>query len=43
MGIDDPDITDKSKWKGLNMLGEILTQVKNDLRQLEIENKNGNK
>ena len=29
----DPDIHDKSKWKGKNWLGEILTKLRDDLKQ----------
>lgn len=28
MGFDDPNITNESKWKGENLLGEILTEVR---------------
>lgn len=29
---DDPDIDNKDNWKGLNWLGEVLTNVRNDIR-----------
>jgi hypothetical protein len=29
----DPDILDPSKWQGLNLLGRILMQVRDELRQ----------
>ena len=32
MGEDDPNILDKSKWRGTNWLGEILTKLRNDLK-----------
>jgi ribA/ribD-fused uncharacterized protein len=32
MGEGDPDRFDKSKWKGLNWLGEVLMRVRKDLR-----------
>ena len=28
----DPRAKDKSQWRGTNWLGDILTQVKNELR-----------
>ncbi len=31
LGSDDPDALDRSKWKGLNWLGETLTKVRDDL------------
>jgi ribA/ribD-fused uncharacterized protein len=32
MDTSDPDLLDKSKWRGTNWLGEVLMQVRNDLR-----------
>ena len=28
MSVDDPDILDETKWRGENLLGMILTQVR---------------
>lgn len=33
MGVDHADILDKTKWKGLNWLGEVLMQVREDIRK----------
>ena len=35
IGMDDnhPDVNDKSKWKGQNLLGEVLTQLREDLKK----------
>jgi len=33
LGQDNPDRFDKSKWRGLNWLGETLMKVRNDLRK----------
>ena len=33
MSEGDPDILDKSKWKGTNWLGEVLTAVREDLKK----------
>jgi len=30
---DDPDAQDKNKWKGLNLLGKAITQVRDELRK----------
>jgi len=30
---DDPDAQIQSKWKGLNLLGQVITRVRNDLIQ----------
>jgi len=37
IGLDanDPDIFDKSKWRGLNWLGEVLMKVRKDLRDAD--------
>ena len=35
MDVDNPDITDKTKWKGQNLLGKLLTQLRDDLGRLE--------
>lgn len=32
MATHDPDLLDKTKWRGTNWLGEVLMQVRNDLR-----------
>lgn len=32
---DHPDALDKSKWRGTNWLGEVLTKVRDDLMELE--------
>jgi predicted NAD-dependent protein-ADP-ribosyltransferase YbiA (DUF1768 family) len=32
----DPNATDHTKWKGLNLLGYILTRVRDDLRKNEV-------
>lgn len=31
MDVNHADVTDRSKWKGTNWLGEVLTQLRNDL------------
>jgi ribA/ribD-fused uncharacterized protein len=31
MGEDDPNIHDRKKWKGKNWLGEVLTQLRDDI------------
>ena len=31
LDISDPDCNDKSKWNGLNLLGNIITQVRDEL------------
>lgn len=31
MGAEDPRCLDRSQWKGTNWLGEIVTQVRNDI------------
>ncbi len=33
MGEDDPDRFDKTKWRGTNWLGEVLMQVREDLKK----------
>ncbi len=35
LGEEDPEHFDRSKWKGKNWLGEILTQVRDDIMRLE--------
>lgn len=37
LGMDDPRIHDESKWRGQNLLGKALTQVRETLRK-ELEN-----
>jgi ribA/ribD-fused uncharacterized protein len=32
LGLNHPDLLDKSKWKGTNWLGEVIMEVKKDLR-----------
>ena len=32
MAADDPDIIDSSQWRGTNLLGQVLMQVRSDLR-----------
>jgi ribA/ribD-fused uncharacterized protein len=32
MGYDDPDLYDKTKWRGTNWLGEVLMKVRKDLK-----------
>lgn len=32
LGIDNPDIFDRSKWQGLNRLGNVLNEVRNCLK-----------
>ena len=31
MAEDDPDVRDRAKWRGSNWLGEVLTQLRDDL------------
>jgi ribA/ribD-fused uncharacterized protein len=33
MGQDDPRALDKTKWDGTNLLGDVLTQLRDDLKQ----------
>ena len=33
LSMDSPDIVDKSKWKGKNMLGKLLTTLRNSMRE----------
>lgn len=35
LGADDPRITERANWRGLNLLGKILTQVRDELRAVE--------
>ena len=36
LGIDNPLIKDEKNWKGQNLLGQILTKVRDDLiKELE--------
>jgi len=37
MSENDPDVTDPSKWKGTNWLGEAIMQVRNDIRQMPVD------
>ena len=32
---DDPNSQDETKWKGLNLLGKVLTKLKEDLKEKE--------
>jgi len=32
MGVNDPDILDETKWRGQNLLGKVLTQVREELK-----------
>lgn len=32
MGMNDPNLTDKSKWRGTNWLGEVLMKVRKDIQ-----------
>lgn len=32
LAANDPDIFDQSKWKGQNLLGKILMQIREELR-----------
>lgn len=32
MGVDNPDILDRTKWRGTNWLGEVLMKVRSTLR-----------
>lgn len=32
MSVDDPDILDEAKWRGENLLGKVLTQVREELK-----------
>lgn len=34
----DPYCLNRATWKGKNWLGEVLTQVKNDIRKQEVDN-----
>lgn len=34
LGVNDPRSLDKSQWQGLNWLGEVLMQVRKELREL---------
>jgi len=38
LGENDPRALDKSKWRGSNWLGEVIMQVRNDLRGKDTEN-----
>jgi len=40
MGEDHPDVGDPTKWKGLNLLGQIMTEVRDELKPFWKE-KNG--
>ena len=31
LGAEDPRIQDPSKWRGLNLLGKVLTKLREDL------------
>ncbi len=33
VGLDDPDVSDASKWRGQNLLGRILMEVRDEIRQ----------
>lgn len=33
MGVNDPDILDQTKWKGENLLGKVLTQVREEIKE----------
>jgi len=33
MGLDNPLINDPTKWRGLNLLGQVLTFVRDTLRK----------
>lgn len=33
LSVDNPDALDESKWKGQNLLGKILMQIREELRQ----------
>jgi predicted NAD-dependent protein-ADP-ribosyltransferase YbiA (DUF1768 family) len=37
LSIDDPLIKDPKNWKGQNLLGKVLTQVRNDLEMEFLE------
>lgn len=39
IGLDEnhPDATNKSKWKGQNLLGKILTEVRNEIKDGKVE------
>jgi ribA/ribD-fused uncharacterized protein len=32
LSVNNPDVLDKSKWKGLNLLGDVLMDVRNNLK-----------
>lgn len=34
MGADDPRCQDKNKWQGSNWLGEVLTKLRNNLKEM---------
>lgn len=34
-----PDVTDSSKWRGQNLLGKVLTEVREQIKKEEQENK----
>lgn len=36
LSADDPACLDKTKWKGLNLLGQVLVDVRNELRNQKI-------
>jgi ribA/ribD-fused uncharacterized protein len=36
MDMKDPDINDESKWRGQNLLGKVLTQVRDDIRKEKV-------
>lgn len=41
MAEDDPKIEDENQWKGLNLLGKVLTKLKNDLMTNQIKEYTG--
>lgn len=36
LGAKNPKATDRSKWRGRNLLGEILTQVRDELEKSSV-------